>query len=117
MPQKPEVVSPIVLLGVTVRVSTRVSDRRVLRGQRVRFSGRVRPARDGTPIAIQRFRKGAWRTIADTIARPRDASSSRFRKRVRIRRSGRYRVFAGAEGQYVSNAGRTVRIRARRAIR
>jgi hypothetical protein len=115
MPQKPEVVSPIVLLGVGVRVSTHVSDKRVHRGQRVRFSGRLRPAVDGTKVAIQRFRKGEWRTINGTVAKHSGSGkSSRYSKRIRIRRGGKFRVFAGVEGQYSSNVGKTVRIKVRR---
>jgi hypothetical protein len=115
MPQKPEVVSPIVLLGVGVRVSTHVSDKRVSRGQRVRFRGRLRPAVDGTKVAIQRFRDGEWRTINGTVAKHvKGGKSSRYSKRIRIRRGGKFRVFAGVEGQYSSNVGKTIRIKVRR---
>jgi hypothetical protein len=114
MPQRPEVVSPILLLGVGVRVSTHVSDRHVHRGQRVRFSGRLRPAVDGTKVAIQRLKNGEWRTVNGTVAKPSGSGkSSRYSKRIRIRRGGKYRIFAGVEGQYSSNVGRTVRIHVR----
>lgn len=115
MPSKPEVASPIVLLGVGVHVSTHVSDKRVHRGQRVRFSGRLRPAVDGTKVAIQRFRDGEWRTINGTVAKhTKGGKTSRYSKRIRIRRGGKFRIFAGAEGQYSANVGKTVRIKVRR---
>ena len=113
--RSPTVVSPIVLLGVGVRVTTHVSDKRVSRGQRVRFRGRLRPAVDGTKVAIQRFRDGEWRTVNGTVAKHvGSGKSSRYSKRIRIRRGGKYRVFAGVEGQYSSNVGKTVRIKVRR---
>src|SRR3954453_12847042 len=88
MPTKPEVVSPILLLGVKVRVSTHVSRHRVHRGRKVRFSGKLRPAVDGTAIALQRFRDGQWRTIGGTVAKHKSPSASRYSKRITIRRGG-----------------------------
>jgi hypothetical protein len=115
MPEKPDVASPIVLVGVRPRVSTR-APRRVRRGRRATFRGRITPAVDGTQVLIQRRVDGLWTTVAQTVARHRgDGSSSSYRKRVRIRRTGRYRVFANVtNGQYVPDVGRELRIRARK---
>jgi hypothetical protein len=113
LPDAPAVVSPIVVVSVSVRVSTRVSASRVTRGGRLTFSGTVTPAVDGTPIAIQKL-NGAkrWVTVAGTAARHRSARTSSYRKSVTIRRGGSYRVYIGvATGTYVPNTGRTVRIR------
>jgi hypothetical protein len=114
IPTRPDVVSPILSVGVAVRVGTSVSATRVHRGRRVRFSGTVRPARDGAQIAIQKLRGTSWITIAGTIAHHAGTSFSRYSKRVRIARGGSYRVFVGiVDGNFVSNSGRTVRIRTR----
>jgi hypothetical protein len=114
IPTKPEVASPIVGVGVAVRVSTNVSSQRVRTGGVVRFFGRVTPARPGARVAIQKRRGTRWVTVAGTLSRTAGQTFSRYAKRVRIRRGGNYRVFVAiADGTYVSNAGRTVRIRRR----
>lgn len=114
LPSKPSVISPIVGVGVFPRVSTHVSATRVFTGSRVRFRGRIRPARNGTRIVIQRRRGKKWSFIASTKARKAGQTFSRYAKRVKIRRGGRYRVRVdSADGSYVTSAGRTVRIRRR----
>src|SRR5215210_2987192 len=108
MPERPQVVSPIVTLGVKQRVSTKVSRKRVRRGRRVRFSGTVTPARVGGQIAFQKKRSGRWVTIGGTIVR----SGGKYAKRVKIRRGGSFRVWTGVvDQQYASSHGRTVRLR------
>jgi hypothetical protein len=112
MPQRPEVASPVVVLGTTVRVTTHVRVRRSSRRGTLRFSGRLMPAVDGEQILIQKLgRRGQWNTIGRSFARDAGASSSRYLKRVRQRRGGRYRVVANVDGQHVPAAGRTVRVR------
>jgi hypothetical protein len=111
MPQRPDVVSPVAVVGATARVSTHVRVRRGFRRGRIRFTGRLTPAVDGQQILIQKRRRGVWRTIARTFARNAGASSSRYVKRVRQRRGGRYRVYANLQGAYVPTTGRTVRVR------
>jgi hypothetical protein len=112
----PNVTSPIVTLGVAVRVKTNVSRTRVRRGSRVRFSGTIRPARPGARYAIQKQRgDGGWVTVAGSITRTGGASFSGFSRRVRVRRGGRYRVFVQiVDGNLTSGIGRTVTIRTRR---
>lgn len=111
VPDKPEIASPIVSLGVAVRVSTNASATRVRTGRRVRFFGTVRPARPGAQYAIQMLRGGAWRTVAGGLVRGSGGGVSRYAKSVRIRRGGRYRVFvAVVDGQFVASAGRTVKV-------
>lgn len=111
MPQNTSIVSPIVTTGVAVLVSTSISTSRVRRGNRVRFSGTIRPARDGAQIAFQKFSRGRWVTIGGTITRHGGKSFSRYSRRVKINRGGKFRVFAGiVDGNYVSNTGRERRI-------
>jgi hypothetical protein len=109
---KPSVQSPVVAVGVAVRVSTHVRRSHARRGVLVRFSGTVRPARDGAQVAFQKQRGATWVTIGGTITHHGGASFSRYGRRVRIRRGGTFRVLVGiVDGNYVSNAGRSVHIR------
>lgn len=111
IPNRPEIGSPIVGVGVAVIVGTKISARRVRKGRRVRFSGTVRPALAGAPVAIQKQRGTNWVTVAGTVTRPASPNHARYSKRVRIRRGGNYRVFVAiTSGNYFSNIGRTVRI-------
>jgi hypothetical protein len=114
IPTKPEIASPVVGVGVAILVGTNVSATKVRKGRRVRFSGTIRPPRPGALIAIQKQRGANWITVAGTISRPAAPDHSRYSKRVRIRRGGSYRVFVATnDGAFVSNVGRTVRIRTR----
>jgi hypothetical protein len=111
IPTKPEVASPIVGVNVALRVSTNVSAQRVRTGRRVRFFGRVSPARPGALVGIQKLRGSRWVTVAGTITHSAGKSFSRYAKRVRIRRGGSYRVFVSiADGNFASSTGRTVKI-------
>jgi len=112
LPDKPAVVSPIVVVSVSVLVSTHLGARTVHKGHQLTFSGSLRPAVDGTPIAIQkRNSKGTWVTVAGTVARHNSSASSKYSKHVTIRSGGKYRVYAGvANGSYVPNTGSTYTI-------
>lgn len=115
LPSKPSVVSPIVVVSVAVRVSTKLGTHKVTRGHSLTFKGTLQPAVDGTPIAIQKLNsKKHWVTIAGTAARHSSASSSSYSKKVKIRSGGKYRVYAGVtNGMYVPNVGTTVTIHTR----
>jgi hypothetical protein len=112
LPDRPAVVSPIVVVSVAVRISTRLGTHTVHRGHQLTFQGAIRPAVDGTPIAIQKLNsKNHWVTIAGTAARHNSSASSIYAKHVTIRSGGKYRVYAGvANGMYVPNTGSTVTI-------
>lgn len=108
MPERPQVVSPIVTVGVKPYVKSKVSKRRVRRGRRIRFSGTVTPAAADQQIAIQKFNGSTWVTVGGTVTR----SGGRFSKRQRIRRGGTYRVWTGSpSAQYAPNVGRRFKIR------
>jgi hypothetical protein len=109
------VTSPILILGVAVRVKTNVSTTRPRRGSLVRFSGTIRPARPGALYAIQKQTStGGWVTISGSITRTGGETFSGFSKRVRVRRGGNYRVFVSiVDGNLLSGIGRTVTLRTR----
>jgi hypothetical protein len=112
LPDKPSVVSPIVVVSVAVRITTHLGSRTLKRGHKLTFQGSIRPAVDGTPIAIQKLNsKNHWVTIAGTAARHNSSASSAYSKKVTIRKGGKYRVYAGVtNGMYVPNTGSTVTI-------
>lgn len=111
LPEKPGVLSPIVTVSVLPRVSTHVTRRHVHDGQKVTFWGRLYPAIDGTPMAIQRRKRGVWVTIAGMAARHKSSTRSRYHERLRLHRSGLYRVYAGVtNGAFVPTTGREIMI-------
>jgi hypothetical protein len=112
LPEKPSVVSPIVVVSVSVRVSTKLGTHTVRRGHSLTFKGTIQPAADGTPIAIQKLNsKRHWVTVAGTATRHHSSASSSYSKKVTIRSGGKYRVYAGVtNGMYVPNTGTTVTI-------
>jgi hypothetical protein len=116
MPTRPEIASPIVTVGAAVQLRTYT--RKVERHRdsvSVRFSGYVTPATDGARVNIQKLRNGVWTTVAHTRAKPKSATRSRFKTRVRIYRSGQFRVLAeSSRPELVAGAGRTVSITVRR---
>jgi hypothetical protein len=109
MPERPQIVSPIVTLGVKPYVKSKVNKKRVQRGKRIKFSGTVKPAASGgQQIAIQKWNGDAWVTVGGTVVR----SGGKFSKNQKIRRGGSYRVWTGStQGQYASNVGKKFKIR------
>lgn len=90
---QPPAQSAELFVPVRPRVGFRVSDTTPSRGERVRFSGTVRPAHDGRRVSVQRKRPdGSFATV--TRARLRDAGSrfSRYSRRITLRRTGVYRI-------------------------
>lgn len=107
MTTRPEVVSPVVVLGAQVKVKTW---QRARRGN-VRLWGRIKPTAPGSEVLIQKKRDGAWETIKRTFARSANERYATYSKRFKQRRGGRYRIAANVQGAYVGNVGRTVRVR------
>jgi hypothetical protein len=117
MVARPEVVSAPLTVGATLGVTRRVRVRKGERSGRLRFRGRIRPAVDGEQVLIQKLRlsDGVWVTVGETFARNGGASFSRYRKTVRQRRGGRYRVLVNVdEGTYSPSSSRSIR---RRGVR
>jgi V8-like Glu-specific endopeptidase len=103
------VVSPIAGENVAVRVSSHVA--RTRRRGFARIYGTVTPAVDGAQIGILRIAQGRGILAGGTIARPLNATSSRFSRVVRVRK-GAYRVLAKvAPGAVISAYGTPLLIR------
>lgn len=97
----PPLTSEPVSVAVHMRLRVSVSDRRPARGGLVTFSGSVTPSQAGRPVQIQRrTAKGEFRTIARTRLRGggggRERGGSSYSRRVRIGRSGVYKVHVPA---------------------
>jgi hypothetical protein len=113
LPNVPEVASPILTVGVTPKVS--LSVKRV-RGNVFRFRGTIRPAHDGAGIIVQRLVNGAWVNVRHGGGHARAAKGdvSKYSKRLRIPRSGTYRIFAGTNnGANTDSASRAVHLHRR----
>ena len=90
---KPRTQSTEVTVNVALSVSLAVSDRTPRRGQRVTFSGSVRPAHDGQVALIQRRSStGAYKTVARAILADAGNERSAYTRRLRINSTGVYRV-------------------------
>ena len=106
--------SPPVLVSVHFRVGLFVSRRHPHRGSTVRFHGRVAPTHPGLRVFIQRLGpRGHWNTIRRTRMHAAGGGLSFYSVRVRIVRSGRYRVLVGSDAGHGAGPSRTVRIHVR----
>lgn len=101
--------SPVITVLVRPAVSMRPSDATPKRGRRVRFAGRVCPEHDGARLVIQRRSKGGkYRTVARTILRDVAGSTcSSYKRRLRIRRDGRYRALIAAHADHATGRSRS----------
>jgi hypothetical protein len=100
-------VSPETAVAVAPLVGLKVSDATPRKGQRVRFSGTVRPQHDGTRVAIQRKKAdGTWATVKTPLLRDAGSAFSRYSKRFRIRRSSTYRTVIGAHADHAEGVSR-----------
>jgi len=108
--RKPAATSADVTVRVRTKVGLRLSDRTPDAGQRVRFKGKVLPAHDGSEVRIQRRTSSGWRTIATPTLRAATAldgvARSKYRKRIRIRRSGAYRTVMPSHGDHAKGKSR-----------
>ena len=104
---KKRTTSPEVAIRSHVKVTLRISDRTPRKGQRVRFSGSVLTAHDGKVARLQHRTSKGWRTVASATlvaATPVGTlTRSTYAKRLRITRSGHWRVrVAPADGDHIA---------------
>jgi hypothetical protein len=105
----PPTESAAVFVRVRLRVSFSVSDSTPKKGARVRFSGTVLPAHPGKPVLIQKKTSTGYKTVTTTKL----SSTSKYSKRLRIRRNGTYRVVVQSLDQDHDNGtsrSRTLRV-------
>jgi hypothetical protein len=89
----PEQTSAETPVAVAPLVGFRVADSTPRAGQRVRFSGTVRPRHDGRRVYVQRKTgAGSFVTVRRTRLRAATSTYSRYSLRVRVRRTATYRV-------------------------
>jgi hypothetical protein len=111
---KSPVTSPVAVEQVAVRVSAHVARARRhhhVRSHHARIFGTVSPAVDGMQVGIMRVKHGHNVLVGGTVARPRNATSSRFSRVVRVHR-GLYRVLVRVtNGAQTSNYSSPLLIR------
>jgi len=111
---KPSIVSPTIVESVALTATLHARRSHRHRG-RVRFSGRVTPARVGNAVLIQRRKHKRWKTVRVALTRAKTATYSVFSRRLRLHRGGKFRaVVRTTGGDYVDGVTRTVRVRLRR---
>jgi hypothetical protein len=112
MPNKPNVISPIVVLGTTVKVTRHATVKPGSKRGRIHFWGVVRSRQGATIVAvIQKLRKGSWVNVGQTTARP-AGDISRYSGRIRQKHGGRYRIVAvDTSGAHSPSISRTIRLR------
>lgn len=108
---KPARTSAEVLVQVRRRVTRRVSDSTPAVGQRVRFAGSVYPAKDGAAIQLQRRTSTGYKTIATTLLADAGTDRSSYRRTIRIRRNGTFRLVIPGDGAFIAGVSRRVSLR------
>jgi len=99
------------LVRVRTRVGLRTSRSVVRAGSLVRFTGRVFPRHNGRRAYVQRRSpRGRWVTLARPVLRTFDATSSRYSRRLRVRRTGVYRVKVNGHNDHATGYSRRVRV-------
>jgi hypothetical protein len=94
----PPITTAVVTMPVSSLVSLHVTSH-VRKGRLARFSGTVLPAQDGFVLKIQkRGRDGVFRTVAHTNLHHKNAGSSTFSRRLRLKRTGTYQAVVQSSG-------------------
>jgi hypothetical protein len=110
MVARPDVVSPIVVLETTVKVTRHTKVFKGVRRGRIHFWGTLRPGEDSALVQIQKLRSGNWITIAQTASQKAKNGVSRYSKRIKQKHGGRYRVVAvDTTGAHSVSASRSIR--------
>jgi hypothetical protein len=109
-PGVPQIMSPVVVENVAVRVSFHV--RRVKRRGYARFYGAVAPAEVGAKVGFQWLRRGRSVNVGGTTVKAAAQSVSRFSRVMRVRHRGLYRALVKiSDGAHVSNYSASVVVR------
>jgi hypothetical protein len=112
--EKPTAFSQVVTEGVSVSVSVRARVKRSGGRAHVLLTGVVKPAHEATPLAVQKRKKGVWRTVKGGVTRHASASSSGYAVHMNIRRGGLYRIYVRVnDGDHTSGVSPDFTIRAK----
>ena len=103
---KPSATSPEVLVSVRWRVGLGVADATPAKGQRVRFSGTVKPVHANAIVYVQRLTAAGWKNVKQTTLATGTATSSHYVVRVTIRSSGKYRTTVLGDGAHETGVSR-----------
>ena len=88
----PPITTPVVTMPVSSLVSLHAPGH-VRKGHLARFAGTVLPAQDGLVVKIQkRGRDGVFRIVAHTNLHHKNAGSSTYSRRLRLKRTGTYQT-------------------------
>jgi hypothetical protein len=101
------------LILVRPAIGLFASDRTPRRGQLVRFRGTVRPDAEGRVLIQRRLPSGRYKTVAGTPLRDTGPAYSTYARRLRIRRSGTYRVRIAGDEEHTDGFSRALRLRVR----
>lgn len=110
----PDTTSAATLVSVRPLVGLKLSTSTPTAGARVRFSGSVLPAHDGSTVSIQRRSStGGWVTVAKTTLKDAGDTRSAYARRLRVKRDGVYRVKLPGHADHVNgySAKRTIDVR------
>jgi hypothetical protein len=103
--------SATLLVFVRTRVSLHLSTVTPAVGARVRFSGLVTPTRDGQVVLIQRrSHTGTFVTVTTATLLHTSTGVSIYRKTLRVKASGTYRVVKSHDAQYAIGVSELRRI-------
>ena len=111
--RNPAASSATLSVRVRLRVTMSLSTTHPKRGGLVTFRGSVTPPRNGQLARIQKRVNGHWRTVKTTLLSPSsDPGVSTYRKRLRIRSRGVYRVYVTGDVANAAGASgrRTIRV-------
>jgi hypothetical protein len=103
---KPSTTSAEVLVSVRWRVGLGVADSTPAKGQRVRFSGTVKPVHANAIVYVQRLTATGWKNVKQTTLKTGTATSSNYVVRVTIKRSGKYRTAVLGDGAHETGVSR-----------
>jgi hypothetical protein len=100
--------------GALVKVRPSVGLSLARSGSLTRFSGSVKPARDGARVSIQRkSASGAWKTVRTATLKDAGSTRSTYSARLTVRSTGTYRTKLAAATGYLTGTSRERAVSAR----
>ncbi len=105
---RPQSQSPSLLVRVRMLVGLNATTRPLHRGGLARFSGSVFPRHHGRLVYLQRKSpRGRWKTVARAVLGPgSNQLASRYRRRLRVRRTAVYRVVVRGHDDHAKGISR-----------